>query len=67
MSQPVTIAGELRLPAAFMHDKHLVELEHQLQTAGLLPGNAQNRRWRLDVESPGGYILMFTCVVTVTP
>lgn len=64
MTPPLTIHGELRLPAAFMHDKHLEELERQLQGYGLLPLTVQDRRWRLDPESPGGYVLQYTCVLT---
>lgn len=67
MDIPLTIQGELRLPAAFMHDKHLDAIEHQLQAAHLLPVAVQERRWRLDPERPGGYIFTFTVVLALTP
>lgn len=67
MTVPVTITGELWLPAAFMHDKHLDQIEAQLQAAHLLPVAVQERRWRLDAERPGGYIFTFTVVLALTP
>lgn len=63
MPAAVTIQAELRLPAAFMHDKHMEEIECHLQDAGLLPAQARERRWRMDAEHPGGYVLTFTCVL----
>ena len=63
VSQSVTIQGELRLPAAFLHGQAMDAIEHQLCAAGLLPAQAQLRRWRMDPEAPGGYVLAFTCVL----
>lgn len=67
MASPITIQGELRLPQAFMHDKHMHEIERSLQGYGLLPMHAQERRWRLDHEHPGGYVLTFTCALVPLP
>lgn len=66
MPTPVTITGELRLPAAFMQERSMEEIEQQLCDAGVLPAQAQERRWRMDHDYPGGYILMFTLVVPLT-
>lgn len=59
MRELLTIQGELHLPGVFMHDKHLEEIERQLCDYGLMPVQARERRWRLDHESPGGYVLSF--------
>ena len=67
MSQPVTIQGELRLPAALLQGLAMDAIEHQLCDAGLLPLQAQQRRWRMDLEAPGGYVLAFTVVLPEEP
>lgn len=67
METLLTIQSELRLPAAFMHDKHLPEIEGQLEDYGLMPLEAQNRRWRMDHEHPGGYVLTFTFALARKP
>ena len=38
-------------------------IEHRLHGYGLLPVQAQQRRWRMDPEAPGGYVLAFSCVL----
>ena len=63
MSQPLTIQGELRLPAALLYDQPMDAIERLLHDAGLLPVEARERRWRMDPEAPGGYVLAFTCVL----
>lgn len=64
MTQPLTIQGELRLPQAFMQGRIMDAIEQDLQGYGLLPPRARERRWRLDHEHPGGYVLMFTLAVS---
>ena len=60
MPQPMTIQGESRLPAALLYDQAMDAIERQLHEAGLLPAQAHERRWRMDPEAPGGYVLAFT-------
>ena len=60
MVQLVTLQGELRLPAAFLQGRDMEAIEHQLRDWGLLPSTARERRWRMDPEAPGGYVLAFT-------
>jgi hypothetical protein len=62
---PVTIQGELRLPAPFLQGREMDVVERELQGYGLLPGQVGERRWRMDPEAPGGYILAFTCALSV--
>ena len=59
MPLPITIQAELRLPAALLQGRDMDAIEQHLQSAGLLPAQAQRRRWRMDAEHPGGYVLMF--------
>ena len=63
MPRPVTITGELRLPAAFLQGQAMDAIERLLHDAGLLPREARERRWRMDPEAPGGYVLAFTVVL----
>ena len=63
MPQPVTIQGELRLPAALLYDQAMDAIERQLHGYGLLPVTAVSRRWRMDPEAPGGYVLAFSFVL----
>ena len=60
MAQLATIQGELRLPAVLFQGRDMDTLEQQLRAWGLLPVAAQARRWRMDPEAPGGYVLAFT-------
>jgi hypothetical protein len=60
MTPPVTIQGELRLPAAFLQGQDMDAIELRLLGYGLLPKGARERRWRMDAENPGGYVLLFT-------
>ena len=60
MAYPVTIQGELRLPGAFLHGQDMDAIEHLLQDYGLLPAQVRERRWRMDPETPGGYVLAFS-------
>ena len=60
MAQLATIQGELRLPATFLQGRDMEAIEHQLRDWGLLPSTARERRWRMDPEAQGGYVLAFT-------
>lgn len=66
MTDGCTIECELRLPAAFLHDKHLDDITQLLRHAGVLPVAVQECRWRLDTDRPGGYIVMFSVRVSPT-
>ena len=63
MVQLATLQGELRLPATFLHGRVMDAVEQELRDWGLLPRQAQERRWRMDPDAPGGYVLAFTCVL----
>lgn len=65
MTHLCTIACALRLPADFVHDKHLDDMTQQLRQAGLLPVAVPACRWRLDTDSPGGYVLTFPVTLVV--
>jgi hypothetical protein len=38
-------------------------LEQDLRNAGLLPAHAEQCRWRMDTDCPGGYVLTYTVVL----
>jgi hypothetical protein len=65
MAGGLSITGELLIPQALMQLYAMPELEHLLQTAGLLPREASQKRWRMEAETPGSYRLSF--VYTVEP
>jgi hypothetical protein len=67
MTPPVTLQGELRLPSAFLQRGDMEEIERQLQSYGLLPVQAKDRRWRMDPDAPGGYLLQYTFVLPEAP
>ena len=67
MTQPITLQGELRLPSAFLQMRDVEVIERQLQSYGLLPVQAEERRWRMDPDAPGGYLLQYTFVLPETP
>ena len=70
MAIPITFQGELRLPATFLRatpEFNMEEIEWQLQRYGLLPVQAQDRRWRMDPDTPGGYLLQYAFVLPETP
>lgn len=60
MAHPFTIVGELRLPSALLESHDMEAIERLLHAAGVFPGQAQDRRWRMDHERPGGYVLSYT-------
>ena len=62
---PVTIQAELRLPAVLLQGRDMDAIEQRLQAAGLLPMQAQQRRWRMDAEHPGGYVLTYEVTLTL--
>jgi hypothetical protein len=55
----MTIHGELRLPATFLRGQPMDDIERLLQALGVLPAQPQQRRWRMDPDAPGGYILEY--------
>ena len=63
MPIPLTIQGTLRIPRAFLQDLPMDAIERRLQAYGLVPIQATDRRWRLDHDAPGGYILTYTFVL----
>lgn len=66
MTASLTIQAELRLPAEALA-QGIATLERRLHVAGLLPPDVHERRWRPDAEAPGGYVLVFTCVLPEEP
>jgi hypothetical protein len=60
MTDLCTITGDLLIPPALMQRYAMPDLEHHLQAAGLLPATAEQRRWRMDFETPGHYRLTFS-------
>ena len=65
MVQLVTLQVEVRLPAALLQGRAMDAVEQELRDWGLLPRQAQERRWRMDPEAPGGYVLAFTVAYPV--
>lgn len=65
MTDTVTIQGELRLPAVFLQGIDMDEVERRLRAYALLPMQARERRWRMDTDVPGGYILTYTFTLPV--
>lgn len=63
MAVPLTIQGELRLPGTFLQGRDMDVIEGQLYAYGLLPVQAEQRRWRMDPDVPGGYIMTYVCVL----
>jgi hypothetical protein len=61
----MTITGDLLIPQTLMQGVSMPDLERQLQAYGLLPVQAEQRRWRLDAEFPGSYRLSFVLTVPV--
>jgi hypothetical protein len=59
------ITGELLIPQALMQRYTMPDLERQLYTYGLLPIGAEQRRWRMEAETPGSYRLSFVYTVPV--
>ena len=59
----MTIEAELRLPGALLQGRDMDAIEHQLQAYRVLPAEAEQRRWRMDPDAPGGYILTYVLVV----
>jgi hypothetical protein len=53
------ITGELLIPGPLMQGMVMPDLERQLQAYGLLPVQAEQRRWRMEPETPGSYRLSF--------
>lgn len=66
MAEPLTLHGELLVPAPLMHHCQPADVERVLHDVGLLPLEAQERRWRVDAERPG-YVLTFTVTLTLLP
>jgi hypothetical protein len=60
MLPTIMIQGELRLPAAFLQGQEMDVIERRLYKYGMLPVQARARRWRMDAENSGGYILQYT-------
>jgi hypothetical protein len=60
---PLTIQGELRLPGVFLTDHGLDACKQLLETWGVLPPHAEQRRWRPDAEAPGNYVLTYVVVL----
>jgi len=57
----LTITGELLVPAAAFRDRLPDAVERALETVGVLPSAAREKRWRMDAEYGGGaYRLTFT-------
>lgn len=67
MTVPLTVQGELRLPAAVLQGQPPSEVERRLQGYGLVPAQASERRWRIDTDTPGGYVLTYTYVLSPAP
>jgi len=57
---PITITGELTLPQILLQRWTMPALEAQLQALGVLPAGAEQRRWRMDTDTPGNYRLSYT-------
>lgn len=60
MTPPITIQAELRIPQAFMQGDLMEDIERRLHGYGLLPVQAHDLRWRMDPESPGGYVFQYS-------
>jgi hypothetical protein len=60
MPGALTITAELGIPALLLTGRTMPDVEVVLQRAGLLPSQAEQRRWRMDPETPGAYRLTFT-------
>jgi hypothetical protein len=60
MRDALTITGDLSIPARLLTGRTMPDVEVVLQRAGLLPSQAEQRRWRMDPETPGAYRLTFT-------
>jgi hypothetical protein len=54
------IAVELHIPAALVA---MDTIEKVLRANGLIPDHAEQLRWRLDTDTPGGYVLMYLCAL----
>jgi hypothetical protein len=63
----LSIQGELRVPSGCMQGGNMEDVERLLQEAGLMPATVTERRWRLDHDSPGGYIVSFVWTVPEEP
>jgi hypothetical protein len=61
----MTITGELLIPQALMQRYTMPDLERQLHTYGLLPVGAEQKRWRMEAETPGSYRLSYVYTVPV--
>jgi len=60
MPGALTITADLGIPALVFMGRTMPDVEVLLQRAGLLPTQAEQRRWRMDPETPGAYRLTFT-------
>jgi len=60
MPGSLTLTGDLRIPALVLLGRTMPEVEVLLQRAGMLPSQAEQRRWRMDPETPGAYRLSYT-------
>ena len=63
MPQPVTIQGELRLPAALLYGQAWTPSNASSTATACSRSQARARRWRMDPEAPGGYVLAFSFVL----
>jgi len=60
MPGTLTLTGDLGIPAFVLLGRTMPEVEVLLQRAGMLPSQAEQRRWRMDPETPGAYRLSYT-------
>jgi hypothetical protein len=60
MNQLGTITVELHIPAALVA---MDIIEKVLRANGFIPEHAEQLRWRLDTDTPGGYVLSYVCEV----
>lgn len=67
MAGTLTLTGELGIPARLLLGRTMPDVEVWLQRVGLLPSQAEQRRWRMDTETPGAYRLTFTVTLPAEP
>jgi hypothetical protein len=60
VNQLAMITVELHIPAALVA---MDTIEKLLRANGFIPEHAEQLRWRLDTDTPGGYILTYVCEV----
>lgn len=64
MTPPVSIHGELLLPARVLEGTTPDQVEAWLKTAGVVPLSAEDLRWRMD-PLRYGFVLSYDVTVTL--